>query len=252
MGLLIITCSIIGLLTGLVLLIVGLAGTGKTRLTYAGTILSVVAVFSLIFGVYFSVKKTASRIGNFFTNVIEKADSTTKANAAEMALPEDDWENTGAGRNQSIAYLKSLVPDSERMFVRKAFFRKFHYSDHSRYPLVYPYALHKSFFDPSSTLVNERAMMDTRDSAGKSENVILNITHLIFDGKMMLVKTADYDFNSNSNTTNQKFILYEFGKAGIFEFKSERELTDAATKSGYTGSFDFYTVVEYSRRFSGM
>lgn len=249
MGSILVLSGIAGLLTGIVLLIVGVAG-GHKKLTLPGVILAIAGVLVLIYGIYYSVSSVVDGVKNAFTNTIEKADSIHKAEEKLLEEPEDNWASNDALGNQSVAYLKSLVPDSIKPFVKKRYFRKIHDFSFSRYPVSFPYAIHQNTFEHTSVFTDERALMDTRATSGVTVNKVLNVTHLVFDEKMILMKTADYDFNSNTNNGPPKFFLFEFGKDGLFEFVSEKELTEAATKNGYKGSFDFFTVAEYSGRFN--
>jgi hypothetical protein len=249
MGLTIILFSVVGLLTGLVLLVVGIAGS-KKQLTLTGTILAVVGVFGLIFGVYYSVSSAFSGVRDVFANAMEQADSLNRQQEKEMELPESGW--TDGGSQDAVGYLKSLVPDSVRPFVKKRFFKKANGFEMQRFPLVFPYAIHRTYVNDNATFVNERALVDTRAGGGIVENLVLNVTHLAFDEKMILLKTADYDINTNTQNKNIKYFLVEFGKDGLFEFKTENELIKAATGTGYTGSYDFLTVYEYGERFTGM
>ena len=246
-GIVIIIFGIFGIITALVLVVVGLSGTSK-KLTIIGVVVFLVSLTGLLLSVFFSVRTVVRGIKGKVEYGMAQLDSSNKVLEKKMAEPEDDWNNdTQNEKNKEIIQsLKKAVNGKERLFVKKRFFNQFYGENYARYPLTFPLAIHKnSDIKNNWELVDERGTMDTRLLQTKNTSLVLNVTHLVFDEKMILLKA---DFSTN-NTLITKYFLFEFGKTGVFYFNSESELMRMATNIGYKGSFDFYTTQEYADLF---
>ncbi|MBC7863048.1 MAG: hypothetical protein IAF38_08735 [Bacteroidia bacterium] len=236
--------SILALIAGLVLFIVGAAGS-KKKMRNAGMIIALTAFCLLIGGIYYG----ASSASSFIDKSIAQADSSSKAREKLLDEIENNWNNENGSDPEHVRYLKSLTKIEDRPFVRKRFFAGLNVSLNNRFPLIFPYAIQNSSFGSDFALVDETAFMDSRSQKENTENVVLNVTHLAFDENVILLKTADFDTETGRNSKNVKYFLVEFSKPGLKQFQTEKELLNEAEKTGYKGSYDFYTVEEYIQKF---
>lgn len=156
---------------------------------------------------------------------------------------------TASVTHQQIIQLKKLVPENMTQSASDDFYTYLGYQDYHRYPLRFPYSIHKDYYTETAELFNEINVIrfDENDN-GEIYTGISDISKLAFDNKFILI---EQQVNSTrSNKPIKHYILFEMDSEKKEEVLSEAELFNKAKQKGYSGPDTLMTLNQYGLLFN--
>jgi hypothetical protein len=162
-------------------------------------------------------------------------------NVAAEGLVES-MTNRVSVESPQVKSLQSFEADSLRGKVDTSFYTYLGFRDWWRLPLMYPYSIHCVDVVNHGQLVSEKEVANVttaNDSKIRAMGVI-NITHLSFDKKLLLVRVQD---------TTAQYVLFDLADQNQEIFQSEAELLKKADLEGFSGPKKLESLQEYMARF---
>jgi hypothetical protein len=247
-GLIFLSIFLLGLimLAGLIVGIVGLA-TSKGKMTAGGFISFGIALILMICTIVYGVRKAVGKVRDL-SETMKGMDTLGTYGDYESSPDVTEDVRTylldDSSTNVTMKYIREASGKKD-LFIRESYYTYFGTSSESRFPVIYPFAIHCWDTKDYGTLVNEEQVEDIRYQPGKEENVVFNIHGFAYDDKYILLKTATVQGDPNSSV----YMLYDMNKKMSETFDSEEKLMKAAKKTGYSGATELISLWDYDKKF---
>ncbi len=238
--------SLAGVITGLILIVVGLASE-KNKIRNAGFIVLPICLIVLVATLAFGTRGAIRKFQHWSeSNYIPE-------NTQDYYVDECNREYLidSLNINSPVVRIKSYLNDSNKIAFNDLFFTDCGNVEFKRYPIRYPYAVHILNEGGICSLSDERSLYENADVVESKDNLIIGITDLNYDRNYLLYR-VDRSLGNNDSTDTSKvnFCIFSFETLQSYEFKTEREMNTKAAHINYQGEYGLMKVYDYTVQFN--
>lgn len=245
---LIIFLSGLGVLTGMILGIIGLA-TSNGKMRNIGLILFGLMLVTLIGSIFYTVNRAVNKVKEEFVDPFKDlADSLNNINYEEISA--DDVRSHLLSDTCTNPHIKFIIENSKSnstTTITDNYYTYFGTTGFSRMPVIYPYAIYCWDSKDYGELVNEQNVLDVQYNPGGEEKMVLNVMNIAYDSRYILIQAASDQERNES--TKMKYVLFDMKTHKSKEFKTRDELDVAATKAGFKGVRTLESLWDYDAKF---